>query len=44
MNFLIKLFGGYTKDEVEKLFEELKKARRNDTPKDPKTGRFVKKK
>ena len=51
VNFFIKALGGYTEEDVAKLSKciaklqkQLEEAQRNDTPKDPKTGRFVKKK
>lgn len=49
-NWLIKFLGGYTGDQYFELIRILKKAkqdlaqaRKNDTPRDPKTGRFKKK-
>lgn len=47
---IVKFLGGYSVFDIyekeliiEKLEEELKQARKNDVPPDPKTGRFVKK-
>lgn len=53
-DWLIKKLGGHTGDEYDRmvlmyeddlgsLHESLDRARKNDTPRDPKTGRFVKK-
>lgn len=55
INAIIKFLGGYTQQDIEqieayyigqvsKLQDDLRLARKNDTPKDPKTGKFVKKK
>ena len=44
INFLIKFLGGFTEDEMNKVLAALQKAQRNDTPKDKKTEKFVKKK
>lgn len=48
---IIKMLGGYTECEmqkviklVESLQKDLTKAQKNDSPKDPKTGKFVTKK
>lgn len=49
-NWIIKLLGGYTRDEhieivveYNELYSKFLQAIKNDTPRDPKTGRFVKK-
>lgn len=50
-NYLIELLGGYTKEDmskalacIEKLKKDLAQSKKNDSPNDPKTGKFVKKK
>lgn len=44
INWIIKSFGGYTKEEFDALQDALFKSQMNDQPRDSKTGRFIKKK